>query len=307
MASAPTGVLITGETGTGKELIAQAIHDLSPRHGRPFVAVNCGPIPVGLVESELFGYERGAFTGATQNRPGKVRQSNGGTLFLDEVSELELPAQVKLLRLLESREVQPLGSARTEQLNLRVVAASNQNLAQRVRERTFREDLFYRINVVRLEVRPLRARSEDVPLLVAGFGRVGQRQRARPRFRHDGDAEGDVVQHFFMSPRKKRPAITVNQAADGTGKHKATESPCTHLAGKVVDLGLAPNQIHGEGAIERIILRNDASREICAKGIDSTRQEDAHRIARIEIPKSPGAREQPGFGVGEGNARNGDG
>ena len=195
MASAPTGVLITGETGTGKELIAQAIHDLSPRHGRPFVAVNCGPIPVGLVESELFGYERGAFTGATQNRPGKVRQSNGGTLFLDEVSELELPAQVKLLRLLESREVQPLGSARTEQLNLRVVAASNQNLAQRVRERTFREDLFYRINVVRLEVRPLRARSEDVPLLVAGFCRRFCRDFGRP-FAEYSAADLSVLQCY---------------------------------------------------------------------------------------------------------------
>ena len=171
LAPVRTHVLITGETGTGKELVAQSIHDLSPRHTRPFVAVNCGALPEGLIESELFGHERGAFTGATQSRPGRVRQSNGGTLFLDEVCELDLRAQVKLLRVLESREVQPLGGEPTQPVNLRVVAASNQNLAERVRDKTFREDLFYRLNVVQLEVPPLRARSEDVPLLVAAFCR----------------------------------------------------------------------------------------------------------------------------------------
>ena len=164
-----SNILITGETGTGKELIAQSIHEVSPRRARKFVAVNCGAIPEGLIESELFGYERGAFTGAHQTRLGRVRQSDGGTLFLDEVSELDLRAQVKLLRVLETREVQSLGDERVRSLDLRVVAASNQNLADRVREKAFRQDLFYRLNVVQVEVPPLRARSEDIPSLIARF------------------------------------------------------------------------------------------------------------------------------------------
>ena len=169
LAATRTHVLISGETGTGKELIAQSLHDLSPRRGRPFVAVNCGALPEGLIESELFGHERGAFTGATQSRPGRVRQSSGGTLFLDEIGEMDLRAQVTLLRLLETREVQPLGGERSHALDLRVVAATNQHLAGRVREKAFREDLYYRLNVVPIDVPPLRARSEDIPLLVAGF------------------------------------------------------------------------------------------------------------------------------------------
>ena len=180
VATARTHVLISGETGTGKELVAQSIHDLSPRRARPFVAVNCGALPDGLVESELFGHERGAFTGATQSRPGRVRQSNGGTLFLDEIGEMDLRAQIKLLRLLETHEVQPLGGERSQALDLRVVAASNQNLAARVRERAFREDLFYRLNVVQVEVPPLRARSEDVPPLVACFCRRFCQEFNRP-------------------------------------------------------------------------------------------------------------------------------
>jgi two-component system response regulator HydG len=164
-----TNVLITGKTGTGKELVAQAIHELSPRRSKPFVAVNCGAIPDGLVESELFGHERGAFTGAIQAQPGRIRQSSGGTLFPDEISELDLRGQVKLLRTLETREVQSLGSERARPLDLRVVAASNRNLTERVRDGAFREDLLYRLNVVQLEAPPLRERSEDIPLLVAAF------------------------------------------------------------------------------------------------------------------------------------------
>ena len=180
VAPARTNVLITGETGSGKELVAQAIHDLSPRRSKPFVAVNCGAIPDGLVESELFGHERGAFTGAIQAQQGRIRQSSGGTLFLDEISELDLRGQVKLLRTLETREVQSLGSERTRPLDLRVVAASNRNLADRVRDGGFREDLLYRLNVVQLEVPPLRARSEDIPLLVVAFCERFRREFQRP-------------------------------------------------------------------------------------------------------------------------------
>ena len=180
VAPARTNVLITGETGTGKELVAQAIHELSPRRSKPFVAVNCGAIPDGLVESELFGHERGAFTGAIQAQAGRIRQSSGGTLFLDEISELDLRGQVKLLRTLETREVQSLGSERARPLDLRVVAASNRNLTDRVRDGAFREDLLYRLDVVQLEVPPLRARSEDIPLLIGAFYERFCREFQRP-------------------------------------------------------------------------------------------------------------------------------
>jgi DNA-binding NtrC family response regulator len=162
-------VLITGETGTGKEVIARAIHVAGGRTNLPFVAVNCSAIPENLVESELFGYAKGAFTGAQQSRAGKFEQAEGGTIFLDEISELPAEAQAKLLRVLQEREVQRLGSSETVRLNVRVIAASNQNLADAVRRKQFREDLFYRLNVVPLQLPALRERPEDIPLLAEHF------------------------------------------------------------------------------------------------------------------------------------------
>jgi DNA-binding NtrC family response regulator len=180
VAAAKSGVLITGETGTGKELVAQAIHRLSPRHRKPFVAVNCAAIPDGLLESELFGHERGAFTGATVARTGRLQQSDGGTLFLDEIGELDLRGQVKLLRVLEQREVQPLGGSGSRPLDLRVIAATNQPLAARVADQSFRQDLFYRLKVVQLDVPPLRERAEDIPVLIDHFSDIYRREFRRP-------------------------------------------------------------------------------------------------------------------------------
>jgi DNA-binding NtrC family response regulator len=180
VAATKSGVLITGETGTGKELVAQAIHRLSPRHRKPFVAVNCAAIPEGLLESELFGHERGAFTGATASRAGRLLQSDGGTLFLDEIGELDLRGQVKLLRALEQREVQPLGGSGSRPIDLRVIAATNQPLATRVADQSFRQDLFYRLKVVQLDVPPLRERAEDVPALIDHFSDIYRREFRRP-------------------------------------------------------------------------------------------------------------------------------
>ncbi|OEU81043.1 MAG: histidine kinase [Desulfobacterales bacterium S5133MH4] len=164
-----TTVLITGESGTGKELIARAIHCNGVRGHKPIVAVNCGSLPENLLESELFGHVKGAFTGASRNKKGLFQEASGGTLFLDEISELPLSLQVKLLRVLQDEMVRPVGSTQFVQVDVRIVAATATNLAQAIKEGIFRDDLFYRINVLSIQVPPLRERKEDIPLLVNHF------------------------------------------------------------------------------------------------------------------------------------------
>jgi DNA-binding NtrC family response regulator len=162
-------VLLSGESGTGKEVVAKAIHRLSADADQPFVPVHCGAIPENLIESELFGYNKGAFTDARKDTPGKFREAHGGTIFLDEVSTMPMPAQVRLLRVLQEREVQPLGGGAAIKIDLRVVTASNVDLWKRVQEGVFREDLFYRLEVVPILLPPLRARREEVPFLAQHF------------------------------------------------------------------------------------------------------------------------------------------
>ena len=168
---APTNatVLITGETGVGKDVIAQAIHESSPRKTRPFKAVNCGAFYQDLLQSELFGHERGAFTGATNQRRGVFEQADGGTLFLDEVAEMSPEVQVKFLRVLETQEFNRLGGERNIKVNVRIIAATNVNLATSVRQKKFRQDLYYRLNLFRIQIPPLRDRREDIPLFVSAF------------------------------------------------------------------------------------------------------------------------------------------
>jgi DNA-binding NtrC family response regulator len=162
-------VLIQGESGTGKELFARLIHKMSPRSEKPMIVVNCSALPETLLESELFGHERGAFTGATARRKGRFEEADGGTLFLDEIGELSLPVQVKLLRFIQEREFQRLGGNQTIRSDVRIISATNRNLEDRVKDGRFRDDLYYRLNVVVMNIPPLRERKEDIPSLIQHF------------------------------------------------------------------------------------------------------------------------------------------
>ncbi len=188
-------VLVLGETGTGKELIAHALHARSRRARGPFVAVNCGALPEGLLESELFGHERGAFTGAVRQHAGRFEQADGGTLFLDELGEISTAMQVRLLRVLETGEVTRVGGDQPVRVDVRVVAATNRDLADEVRAGRFRADLYYRLNVVALRIPPLRERRDDIPALVAHFAESQSQRHGRPAPRFSPEVMAQLVRH----------------------------------------------------------------------------------------------------------------
>jgi len=190
VAPVDSAVLVRGETGTGKEVVAQAIHDASPRRRNQFVAINCAAIPATLIESELFGHERGAFTGALTPRAGRFQLADRGTLFLDEIGDMPLELQPKLLRVLQEQRFERLGGSQSIQVNVRVIAATNQDLWAMVQQRKFRADLYYRLNVIPITLPPLRERRSDIPLLAAHFVRKYAERLAKPI----PDIPGDVME-----------------------------------------------------------------------------------------------------------------
>jgi two-component system response regulator AtoC len=190
-------VLITGESGTGKEVVARRIHQTSPVADGPFVAINIGGVPENLIESELFGYEKGAFTGAVNRKIGMFELAGGGTLFLDEIGDMPLSLQVKILRVLQDRKIIRLGGTTELPINARIIAATNKDLEERVRSGSFREDLFYRLNVVRIHIPPLRQRREDIPLLAAGILKRLNREMGHTVTGISADALNRITEHEF--------------------------------------------------------------------------------------------------------------
>lgn len=187
---APTDstVLVTGESGTGKELLVRALHDNSTRHDRPFVPINCGAIPKELLESELFGHEKGAFTNAIRTRPGRFEIADGGTVFLDEIGEMDMTLQVKILRVLQEKEIERVGGNSIRKIDVRLVAATNRDLEKEVAEGRFREDLYYRLNVIPMHLPPLRERGGDILVLAEHFLTKFCKLKSRPKLKVDGDA-----------------------------------------------------------------------------------------------------------------------
>ncbi|MBW1978170.1 MAG: sigma 54-interacting transcriptional regulator [Deltaproteobacteria bacterium] len=230
IADSESSVLIVGESGTGKELFARAIHNLSKRSEKPFIPINCGGFPETLIESELFGYEAGAFTGATKSKPGRFALAEGGTLFLDEIGDLPLSLQAKLLRVLQEKTYEPLGGVRSLKANVRILAATNRDLEAMVAERTFREDLFYRINVIKLEIPPLKERMEDVPLLIDHF--IQQFSAL-----HDKEITG-------ISPQALNVLMTYDYPGNVRELSNIIEHGCVLSQGSLIQLKDLPSWLH---------------------------------------------------------------
>jgi DNA-binding NtrC family response regulator len=239
-------VLITGETGTGKELVARAIHDRSAQRAMPLIRVNCAAIPESLLESELFGHVRGAFTGAVANKKGRFALAHGGTILLDEIATLGGPLQAKLLRVLQEREFEPLGSERTERVDVRVIAATNRDLRQLVTEGKFQEDLFYRLNVIPIDIPPLRDRREDIPVLVDHFLKK-HAQRTGKRIDRVEDGVLAAVQQYDWPGNVRELENTMERAVvlsrDGTIslRNVAMIAPPTTQAAALPSLRLRQN------------------------------------------------------------------
>ena len=271
VAPAKTSVLITGESGTGKELVARALHHLSPRAAEPFVAINCGAIPDALLESELFGHVKGAFTGAHADKPGLFASADGGTLFLDEIGELSPQMQVKLLRALQERTVKPVGGVSEKEIDVRVVAATNRDLDAEVERGGFRRDLFYRLNVIQLQLPPLRARREDIPLLVEHFVKKHAVAMGRTLTGIEPDALAALVDYDFPGNVRELENL-IERAATLEPGARITRASLPELTKKArppaaAEGGLSPI---GEDGIDLERAVADFERDLINKALEQT-------------------------------------
>jgi two-component system response regulator AtoC len=274
-------VLIGGETGTGKELVARRVHELSPRSGGPFVKVQCGALPEALLESELYGYEKGAFTGATARKPGRVELAQGGTLFLDEIGDISPATQVKLLRVLQDREYERLGGTETRRADVRFVAATHRDLAAMVARGEFREDLYYRLNVVRIVLPPLRERLEDLPVLARHFAGLACRANGLPAVSITDSAleelrrerwPGNIRQLQNLIERlvvlSDAEALTAADVRRELAEHPASEAPpAAEQAPRemsAIDLKGAVSKAE-KRQIEKALLKSKGNRDLAAR------------------------------------------
>lgn len=241
VAASKASVLVTGESGTGKELVADALHKLSPRSSGPLVKVNCASLSPTLLESELFGHEKGAFTGAVSQKKGRFELADGGTIFLDEIGEIDLSTQVKILRVLQERCFERVGGEETISVDVRVVAATNRNLEEEIKKGSFREDLYYRLNVVHIEVPPLRERREDIPLLIADFLETFNKE------------DGRQVEGFTSAARK---AMLAYSWPGNIRELRNTVESCVVLSrGREIDVDDLPPQITSQTGDEEIKIK----------------------------------------------------
>jgi len=296
VAPSPTSVLILGESGTGKELIANAIHQGSGRVDRRFIKVNCAALPETLLESELFGHERGAFTGAVARRPGRFELADGGTIFLDEIGEMTFATQAKLLRVLQEREFEPLGSTKTVKVDIRIVAASNRILEEEVKRGAFREDLFYRLNVVPIELPPLRERREDIPLLIDHFLKIYNERNVRNlqgfhpraldalmRYAWPGnirELENVVERSVILTRDDYVPFSELPEAIRG-----AEDDPLTIEIREGIRPGMTIREMEKE-LIIKTLEDNDGNRTRTARVLGITRRTLQHKLKEYDLDQA---------------------
>jgi len=284
IADAECNVLLEGPSGCGKELIAQVIHNLSPRSYGPYIRLNCAALPPQLLESELFGYEKGAFTDAKRNKPGQFTLANGGTLLLDEISEMDFALQVKLLRVLNNGEYQPLGSTKTLRTDARIIAATNADLQHEVKEGRFREDLYYRINVVALQIPPLQDRPEDIPLLVNHFMRIFRDKRRK----HITQVTSDALAALRKYPYPGNIRELEN----------AIEHAFVMCHGEEIDLEHLPAQVIARKDITPgVAYRPDSERDVILEALTRNKGNKTRTASELGLHRSTLWRKIKSYGI----------